>query len=370
MVTAVEPDGRGIGQTSTEALRGRKLFVWGHGPGGRRWQEWLGSPGYPYLEIQAGVCPTQLEHDLLDGGASRSWTEAFLPLELDPTAVAGDYSTAAEAARVAVHRAAPPQWLAAQHDLWLRDVADADPGELVHTGSGWGRTELALRRAADPDGTPFPEVDDESLPLRRLLDDDPGALDDISADHPTLPVISDRWVARLEATRGRSAGWWVEYALGTARHVRGDLEGARTAYERSGGLQPTAVALRGEALLAADVGQRCDLYRQALALAPDDRRLAVELLESLHEAGRHDEVVAAVADLPESIRGHGRTRMLLAQALVALGQDRAALDVLADVEVPDLAEGDQTLSQLWERLRPGEPVPAHLDYRMSLPAAD
>ena len=86
---AVEPDGRGIAQTSTAALRGRKLFLWGNGPGGRRWQDWLGITGTRYLEIQAGVCPTQLEHDLLEGYASRTWTEAFAPLELDPSVVGG-----------------------------------------------------------------------------------------------------------------------------------------------------------------------------------------------------------------------------------------------------------------------------------------
>ena len=35
IVTAFEPDGRGFAQTSTAALRGRKLFLWGRGPGGR-----------------------------------------------------------------------------------------------------------------------------------------------------------------------------------------------------------------------------------------------------------------------------------------------------------------------------------------------
>ncbi len=69
--------------------------------------------------------------------------------------------------------------------------------------------------------------------------------------------------------------------------------------------------------------------------------------------------------LPEAVRTHGRTQMLLADALATTGEDAAALEILEDIEVPDLAEGDQTLSQLWERLRPGQPVPAHLDFRMT-----
>lgn len=58
-VAAVEPDGRGVAQTGTDQLRGRKLFLWGDGPGGRRWQEWLCGPGVRYAEIQAGWCTTR-----------------------------------------------------------------------------------------------------------------------------------------------------------------------------------------------------------------------------------------------------------------------------------------------------------------------
>ncbi|EWT02683.1 hypothetical protein N865_04445 [Intrasporangium oryzae NRRL B-24470] len=366
LVAAVEPDGRGIAQTSTAALRGRKLFLWGNGPGGRRWQDWLGITGTRYLEIQAGVCPTQLEHDLLEGYASRTWTEAFAPLELDPSVVAADYGVAAQAARDAVHAATPPAWLAAQHDRWLHEVADLGPGELVHTGSGWGRVELALRGAPQLPGTPFPEVADESLPLLRFVEtDDPTALDDIDPQRPTLPVVSDRWVARLSDAVERGAGWWARYALGTARHLRGDLDGAQAAYGRSAELQPTAMTLRGEALLAGDATTRDELYRRACALAPDDRRLAVERLVALLDAGRSEDVVAAVAGLPEAVREHGRTRMVLAEAMAALGQDAAALEVLERLEVPDLAEGDRTLAELWQRLCPGKPVPRPLDFRMS-----
>ncbi|EAP98946.1 hypothetical protein JNB_02220 [Janibacter sp. HTCC2649] len=368
LVCAVEPDGRGLGQTSTEALHGRKLFLWGHGPGGQRWQDWLGASGSRYLEIQAGVCTTQLESDLLDGNASRSWTEAFLPVDLEPSVAGSDYDTAAYAAQRAIHEAAPPAWLAERHDVWLREVADVAPEHLVHTGSGWGRVELALRGATAPTGTPFSEVDDESMPLLRFVQNaDSAALERISVDRPILPVISDRWLTQLTAaaTADSGAGWWVHYALGTAHHVRGDDEGAHTAYRRSIEVHRTAVALRGLALLTADATERADLYRQALALAPQDRRLAVELLTDLLQSGRADEVASTVAALPEAVRAHGRTQMLLADALATTGQDAAALKILEEIDVPDLAEGDQSLSLLWERLRPGQPVPHHLDFRMT-----
>ena len=60
-IAALDAEGRGLIQTSTSRQCGRKLFVWGMGSGGRRWQEFLSIPGHPYIEIQAGLARTQYE---------------------------------------------------------------------------------------------------------------------------------------------------------------------------------------------------------------------------------------------------------------------------------------------------------------------
>ncbi len=83
-IAALDEDGRGLVQTSTDVLRGRKLFVWGTGTGGRRWQSWLTQPGTGgYCEIQAGLARTQLEHVRLEPASEVSWLEAYGPLEAE-----------------------------------------------------------------------------------------------------------------------------------------------------------------------------------------------------------------------------------------------------------------------------------------------
>lgn len=366
VVTAVEPEGLGFGETSTSALRGRKLFLWGDGPGARRWQEWLGGPDSRYVEIQAGVCTTQLEHDLLDGHDSISWTEAFGAVSLDPAVVAGDYTTAAEAARAAVLGSDTPEVLEQLHEQWVTTVADVAPSTTVHTGSGWGATELALRGRDAPPGTPFPELDDDSSLLREFATSlDPAALDRIAPSRPVLPPVSQRWLDLLTEAGDDHESWWLHFAVATARHVRGDDEGARTAYERSVSVTPTAWALRGLALLTGDQQGRARLYAEATALAPDEARLAVERLVDLAGSGSHDTVVAAIDELPDTLRESGSVRLSLARALADLGDRDGARAVLADLEVPDLAEGDTALSDVWQLVHPGAPVPRHLDFRMS-----
>ncbi|MFL6133935.1 MAG: DUF5107 domain-containing protein, partial [Nocardioidaceae bacterium] len=61
-IAAVDGDGSGLVQASTSRLQGRKVFRWGTGPGGRRWQDWLGDATRPYLEVQGGITETQMEH--------------------------------------------------------------------------------------------------------------------------------------------------------------------------------------------------------------------------------------------------------------------------------------------------------------------
>lgn len=159
-VAAVNEDGRGVLQTSTDRLIGRKLFRWGTGPSGRTWQNWLGDSRDPYLEIQAGLAETQLEHLRLPAGQDWDWVEAYGPVSTDPEQAHGPWLTAQEAIAQVVARAMPAAELQADLEV-ARGRADEPPARVLGTASGWGALEQRRRRQADepliPDtGTPFP----------------------------------------------------------------------------------------------------------------------------------------------------------------------------------------------------------------------
>jgi hypothetical protein len=362
-IVSVEPDGRGFAQTSTRGLRGRKLFVWGSGPAGSRWQEWLCGPGARYAEIQAGWCPTQLEHDRLGGGESVAWTEAFGAVDLDPAKVAGGYAEACAAAREAVHRATDPDHLEAIHEDWLAQLADAPVSEQLSSGSGWGHVELRLRAfpAAVPTrALPFPPVDDDSLPARHLLDADTTGLAE-SASRLPVPPVSALWRAVLEEAPDSE---WVHLARAVNAHLRGEPGHAVEQYEASLAAGENPWALRGLALLADDE-RACDLYVRARLVRPGCRGLAVEHLERLLAAGRPGDCLDAIAALDPAMREHGRTRLLEARAWLARGERGRAAAIMESLVVEDLAEGDTVLGEVWEALHPGAHLPAHLDFRMT-----
>lgn len=98
-IAALDAEGNGLAQASTDRLRGRKLFVWGEASGGRRWQEWLspGLQGDGYAEIQAGLARTQLEHLKLPGATNWHWLEAYGRVSVDPASVHGEWTAARRA---------------------------------------------------------------------------------------------------------------------------------------------------------------------------------------------------------------------------------------------------------------------------------
>ncbi|NLM79329.1 MAG: DUF5107 domain-containing protein, partial [Ruminococcaceae bacterium] len=143
-ISALDDHGYGLVQASTDALQGRKLFVWGNGVGGRNWQTFLSQPGSAYLEIQAGLAHTQLEHLPMPGRSSISWTELYGPLTVDPELAQGeDWQQATTAAEKALQEVFPREQTEAIHNQIMEQL-DGKQGELLEVGEGWALVDQVL----------------------------------------------------------------------------------------------------------------------------------------------------------------------------------------------------------------------------------
>ncbi|MBD0737315.1 DUF5107 domain-containing protein [Streptomyces sp. CBMA29] len=409
-ITALDGEGHGLVQTSTDLLRGRKLFLWGHGRGGRRWQEWLTEPGTGgYLEIQAGLARTQLEHIPMAADSEFSWLEAYGPLAADPALVHGDDWTAARAeAGGRLEAALPRATVDAAYTAWLAH-ADTDPKDLLATGSGWGALESERGHFHLP-GTPFPAttLGDPQKPWLELLL--AGIFPRPAADAPPGPaLVSPEWRELLEAADTYPGNeWFRDYYLGIAQWAAGDRAQAVRSWERSVAAHPSPWGLRALAVAEADAGQTdraadrylaaYDSLRETFTALPDRpdvrRALVVEAVPVLLAAGRAADAERVLADpdpdsnpAPEGERPGpdcGRLRLLRAQTALARGhvtEARALFDEGFVVE--DLYEGAESLTDTWyaiaERLVAGDgpvtddirtrareehPLPAAYDFRM------
>ncbi|MGW7576221.1 DUF5107 domain-containing protein [Streptomyces sp. NPDC054765] len=397
-IASLDADGRGLVQTSTDTLRGRKLFLWGAGRAGRRWQEWLTEPGTGgYAEIQAGLARTQLEQVPLDAGGEFTWLEAYGPLATDPATVHGaDWGAAREEAAARLEAALPRADVVAAHAAWL-PYAGHEPKESLATGSGWGALEVA-RGGLELPGTPFAAatLGAEQEPWLTLL-----RTGELSAVRPVPgPVlVAPAWRDLLESARPGPA---TDYHLGLAQWHAGDRAQAVRSWERAlghgGGPLPlyclaVAESMAGETERAADrYAQACaEAARAASAADPAARdwravlpALAREAVPALLAAGRTDEAAQLLAGLRQADRTDGRLRLLTAQVLLAQGQPAAAREIFdAGFEIAGLREGDEVLGDTWyaiaERLvagggpvteqvraeaRSAHPLPERYDYRM------
>ncbi|MFJ4807562.1 DUF5107 domain-containing protein [Streptomyces longwoodensis] len=373
-IAALDADGHGLVQTSTDALCGRKLFVWGTGPGGRRWQEWLTEPGTGgYCEIQAGLARTQLEHVRLDAEGEVSWLEAYGPLDAPRDGAWPDVVREAEARLAAV---LPQASVDAAYAAW-RTRADTDPGEVLATGSGWGALEV-LRTGWKLPGTPFPEetLGEEQQPWRELLRT--GSYPEPRRVRPPGPsLVAPHWRDMLETAPATPS---AEYHLGVAQWHAGDHAQAVRSWERGLELAPSLWPLL-RCLAVADRldGHReraADRYAEAFDDLCRERRddgeawtaasaaLGREAIEALLAAGRPAAARAVWERLDPGIRARGRFRLAEAALLLPEGRREAARAVLDDdLEPADLREGADDIDRLWARAGDG-PLPARLDFRM------
>ncbi|MFE7132567.1 DUF5107 domain-containing protein [Streptomyces sp. NPDC057638] len=377
-IAALGADGHGLAQTSTGALRGRKLFRWGSGPGGRRWQRWLTEPGtVGYAEIQAGLARTQLEHLRLDGGEELSWLEAYGPLSADPATVHGDDWAAVRAevgARLA--DALPAEAVDAAYAAW-RASADTEPVRPLATGSGWGALEV-LRGGLKLPGTPFDEstLGEEQAPWRSLLDS--GVFPEPRrVAPPGDSLVAQHWRDMLETAPAEPL---TEYHLGVAQWHAGDRAQAVRSWERGLELAPSRwPLLRCLAVADQEVGHHqraADRYLESFEDLCQERRddgeiwtaataaLGREAIEALLRERRAADARSVWARLRPAVQRRGRFRLLHARLLLAEGHREAARAIFdAGFEVADLREGSEVLGEVWASLT-DEPLPEEYDYRM------
>lgn len=386
-ITSLGAEGHGLVQTSTDTLRGRKLFLWGAGRGGRRWQQWLTEAGTPgYAEIQAGLARTQLEHVKLDGHDDFSWLESYGPLEADPAAVHGaDWDAARAEVADRLELALPRADVDAAYEAWL-PYADNEPGERLATGSGWGALEVlrgTMRGGYQLPGTPFDEsmLGEQQAPWLELFTKGtlPKAGEVPAPPGPTL--VAPHWRDMLETAPAEPL---TEYHLGVTQWHAGDLAQAVRSWERGLKLASSRWPLLRCLAVADQEGGNPERAADQYAEAFDDlcreradegeawtaatASLAREAIAALLAVDRPQDARHVWDRLSEETRQRGVFRLIEAQLLLTEGEKAAARALFDEgFEVADLREGAETLNEVWASLT-DDPLPEAYDYRMR-PAA-
>lgn len=362
---ALDGQGRGLVEASTPRLKYRKMFCWGSHPGGRHWQEFLSQPGEAYIEIQAGLAPTQVHGLVMPPQTVWDWTQVFGYLEADPAGVHGtSWEKAIETVDAGLKaRISPHQIQDLENSCRLR--ADIASQVILQAGSGWGALELK-RRAKEPGGMPipaafvFPEASLGAEQSKWLCLLEQGYLPDQDSDPiPSEWLTQPEWRDRLESSlrdmRKRSA--YALLHLGVMRMENLDEAGAADAWEESIRIKPTACAYRNLAVLRArqkQVSEATRLYEMAWQLTnPNDETqaaLAAEYLRLLVDAGQFQRGLEILQALPARIQETDPIQLSWAQIALELGMLEKVEQIL-ERDFAVIQEGQTLLTDLWFELQ-------------------
>jgi tetratricopeptide (TPR) repeat protein len=372
--TSLDGEGRGLVHASTSRLVGRKLFLWGQGPGGKRWQGYLGGRnGRGYIEIQAGLGKTQAQYLPMPANATWEWLEAYALMEADPAVAHGpDWAAATGHINTRLNALLPQERL----ESLLADTAgaaDRPPEKVAHRGSAWGGMQQRLRKAdrlppaAGLSGVKFPTAlpkefaDWQALLATGQLPEHP------PAETPPLWVTGRAWRRRLAAAvaGGGSDHWLAWLHLGVMAFRQGDCAAAEMAWQTSLQRQPSAWAYRNLAVLAKQdkkLGEAAELYLNACRLNGQLQELQIECGRALLDAGRLADLAQWLTSVPEHVRQTPRMQLASAWAAYQNNELDQAEKLLFTVELSDIREGETILTDLWfaiqaKRIAAAEGIP-------------
>ena len=383
----IDREGYGFFQTSTPRLQGRKLFVWGQGEGGKRWQEFLTQDGHDgrYVEIQAGVAHTQYECLPMPPKTAWEWLEAYGAVTADPVKVHGDWADCraevGERLEALIPEAKMEEMLTSTKPMAL------SPAETVICyGSAWGKLEN-LRREKSGETPVCPHLDfgdltEAETPWATLLES--GNLPALGAtEAPVSWMLQKEWTALLE----QSAPSHEKHLHLAAIHMAG--RNLRDADEHltealSYAVTPTALFLKAQIhRMKDDLQAAADTALEAYALLPSDVSLARQSLALALRAGKHSEIMHAYESAPAKVQADGRVAMLYAFALLRTGKTAEGEAVLhrdGGLSVTDIREGEISLTSLYMEIEKTKAaarginledadieVPRRFDFRMFVP---
>ena len=388
----LSPEGYGLFQASTSRLVGRKIFVWGQGPGGKKWQEYLSGEGCDgkYCEIQCGLAHTQSEHIPMPPCTAWEWLEIYGAMNADGKKVHGDW----DGARSEVEGRIDDLISAEALEKLLTDthgMALTPADELLSSGSGWGALEN-IRREKEGLGKMCPQLDfgkpgSEQQAYLNLLEN--SSMGKHSAGTaPAAWMKQKEWTRAMEQAveeKGRDAdNWYTLLQLGCLYLAEPDLFRASIYITRSLDAERTAWGLYALAELRRVKGdmEGCALTMlEAADLAPEDASLAKMTARHLHAAGLYEKQKEFILSRKPCLQALPRLKLYLAFALAETGEEERALAIIENggsyLEIPDIQEGEISLSELWyiimEKLAAKEETafdrtsvrpPYELDFRM------
>lgn len=342
----INESGYGLIEFSTNNLIGRKMFIWGNSQGGNHWNNWLSDTNKNYIEIQAGLLKTQLEHFPMEANSEISFIECFGPIKLSKGKINGKYVDAVKCIGDIVKE--KQNFL----DDNIFNIVKED--EIKYYGSGWGALQNLISNKKISKYCEFPNksLDSEQEDWINLINGKSLSCDDKFNYIPSY-VIGDYWEKAIEKTF--VGNWYEYYQLGIIKCAKSEYDNALNLFKKSLNAKENAWAYRNIAQIEGNIFGNYEnaarIMEKAIKLQKEYIPIIIETAIALMHNGEYKKWIERYNALPESIKNHGRLKLLTGACYVYINDlDNAQKFINKELIVYDIREGEFALSEIWYEL--------------------
>lgn len=243
--------GNGMAHVQTRAANGRKFWAWGNDKSDSMRMNFLSSCNPDchgsYLEMQAGVAPTQEQTFALGAGSSIEFTEAWVPLQGKKDALGGDYTDAVDAVRQMLDHQLPTSHFLSV-DSWLREVSDTGIHRVLAHGTAYGRLHEILNGSRISSGMEFDAAtaDPQWREWFELLEEGTFSRESLNQVAPQSFMVDWPYINALNHSGSKHGFSWLHHLhLGIALMQQGGSHtpAAIEHFRKSVALKPNPLAL-------------------------------------------------------------------------------------------------------------------------------
>lgn len=357
-IAAVDKNGYGLLQCSSPELKGRKLFVWGEGKGGRNWNQYLSDGSNDgYIEIQAGLARTQLEHIPMQDGDTWSWVEAYGAIDINDDAHK-NWHTAISSVEEKIC-AVFPNGMSKTLCKAKKEITAID--DFFMFGSGWGVLEQYRReinneeKISDEITFPMGALQDTQTEWMVLLNK--GYLPEMDeTKEPSGYLVDEFWYKRLKEALEiqQNRNWYALMHLGVMEYAFGNVSEALELFNESVNVKPNAWCYRNIAMIYRNeyrnYSKAYEYMKKAFEINNSCRGIVVDTAVTYLMAEKYNEWLVAFETLSD-LKNDGRLKLYCAKALMKLNKYQEATNYLnKNLVMPDIKEGDTAISDEWFEL--------------------
>lgn len=344
-IANIDKDGLGLLQFSSNNLKGRKLFSWGHRKGSDHWQRMLTDKAGNYVEIQAGLGKTQYECIPMPPKCVWTFCECYTLADIPAEKVNADYFDLVNEVKKQINLLGGSAVL----DNKLRDFAEnisLQKGKTVLYGSGFGYLN-AMLGGKIPQQLEFVQRQDINGWMSLLNSGE------IKTD---LTFAYGEKMENLLLRNQNICSWNISYQLALLSYDRRDFEKAKYYCENSLILDSNE---KNNHLYAHILYQLCDdksvyFAEKCLQLNNKSYALAENIFSLLLKLNAFDALIKEFNLLDTPLKNNPRLLMYLSMAYLKNGDADKAEKVLTGnggLDILDFREGDRFLDKLYRGIR-------------------